>query len=317
MFLLRALPLSLAILWRFMIAAPFLVVLYMALVIGSFALSYVALMIFAPLAIVTGIVGIALAFIVAVHPYLIGTKIGLQVLDIKTGDPAHFKNAMLYGLIEAIAGFIVAMVILAVGLLITTGGLDPRALMSVNPSNDPTAAIGSALTSDAGLIAMAIVIGGLMLRAALLPALAGAAAGRDPRSSLHTPLSGFGSNFVPMTVFLILVGGIGALLLPLFGMVSGLGLAQLLTNDLTAAIYQYTSDSGEEITYSVGSIAMIAGAVVASVWLLCLQCAAAALSYEARIAQAETRKIQIREDNKADPDEIRDLLRSRMPKMDG
>lgn len=322
MIILRAIPLSFAILWRYLLVLPF--VILALIVFGAICVMFAFIS-----AIVSPVLAIlvVLAFTIAAStiPVMVGTRLGLQAQEIipKNGYMGLLGPAMGYGLFEGIsvliilsgafALYLVATPMTAAGLMAALEGPEDSvlpALLAVSPATTLTLV---------GLTGFAIIT----LRAALLVPLTGASVGFDPEGRTHTPFYGFGVNLLPLLLLVAVTYGLWALVMPLAGAI----FAQLGYVDAFLSIMAQLEEPGADFwevasTYSTELTILVGGSVLAYVWVLSLQCAGAAAAFrklmnrtdEARRAfeQAVEEDLVQARPPRNDP-EMMDLVRSRMP----
>lgn len=324
MLLLRAFPLSLAITWRFLIIIPLWAILYLLMTVltfwGSFLVIGIAVripLIGSILVIFLSILSIAFTFLILIHPYLTAIRIGLNVLGVKT-EPSEKRllgAAAGYGLIQWILNLLLLVIIAAVATLFVGSNFHFASLFYGDQLTDPIAYLSQRISF--GSLTVLSAISGfaiLALRAAMLPVLANVAAGRDPRGRSYTPAHGFGQGFVTMLTILLVMIILSVLIMQFVSDAAGyVGLTNVLTSQLGQAVSFVASDA-QDFTFTPKHAALIAIAIFVSVWLFCLQCAAAALNYENRSIQSPEEKQAIIADQQAKSQEIGDLLRSRMQK---
>ncbi len=318
-FLLRTLPLSFSILWRFLLVLPLWAVFYIAIslipLIGSLSLlatvpilGLLGLLILTPIA-------IAVSCILSVHPYLIGTRIGLQALGIETNTSSKrlLKGSIGFGIFEGIIVFFFSAALAAVAYALVQNGVGSAEAVGGEKITDPVAILSRSVafgTLTVFTVLSSIVV--MALRAAILPALANFAVGRSPRGSLHGLLDGFGEKFITMMLLMLMITAISALAIPFAGdAFQFIGLTNMLSNALNGIIVFALAE--REMSITLAHVAIVFGAIILSVWLFCLQCAGAALSYEDRAHQIVLEK-QSKEAARRDiPEDMAALRRSRMP----
>lgn len=285
MLLIKILPLSFAVFWRFMLVLPAWALIYILLaattfygfltLIGGIPVVGVFLLIVAPIA------ASIVSYIISMHPYLIGIRIGLRVLGQPT-EPSQHKlmvAAVGYGLVEGLVAALFSLVIFALWLLLMQSGLDDLRIIMQQRVTDPTASLSTQIAFGRyTAMTMISAVCALLLRAALLPVLASAAAGRRPTGGAHRPFDGFGAQLPVMVLLLLMIAALSTVVLPFMG--SGaefLGLTQVLVTKLDSVILFVTGKSQTHITLLHAVIVL--GAISTSVWLFALQCAGAALAY--------------------------------------
>jgi len=317
---LRIFPLSFAILWRFLLVLPLWIVFYTILsVLAAFGVlellgSIPVLGIFALFAL--PLVLMAITYTISVHPYLIGIGIGLRSRGIKT-DPSQgrlIKAAIIYGLIESILAYILLVVLFAASILVLKTEVAWASALYVDQIPDPMTALSRQIAfGTLTVLSLLSNIAVMCLRAALLPSFAGAAAGTDPDGRPHSLLDGFGTSFVLMMLTLLLITVISSLIIPFAGdAISYVGLTSILTSQLDQIVLYATSD--QAFSFTLRHAMLIVLAILLSIWLFCLQCAGAVLSYECRSKQKPIFPGAPDPEPVATSVDLAELRRSRMPK---
>jgi hypothetical protein len=201
---------SFAILWRFALVLPILVILLAVFGVVAVIVAFLMGLFSSALSVAFGMAfGIA-SGIVAV---MVGLRVGLQSYHIKPRNTyaGLIMPALGYGLIEARLVLMMIAVTLMVFILLTP--LDVVALLAMNGPTD-TAILTEALDANSGLWMVCVLVGCALvaaLRSALMIPLAGAAIGKDPDGRSHTPFYGFGDGFASLYP-LVLVSQIGLVL---------------------------------------------------------------------------------------------------------
>lgn len=202
MLFLRAFPLSVAILWRYLLVLPILVValfvfaviaVIFALLVGFVAPFLMVLFIF--------------AFVLAsgVIPVMVGMRVGLQSRDVRPRN--SFAGLMLpaigYGFFEALCVMIIVAACVSLFVLLTPLGM--MDLLALTDADDVVIFSDLYTASPVLTIACIIIGGGLVfaLRTALLVPFAGASVGTDADGRSHTPFYGFGDGF--WTLFILVI----------------------------------------------------------------------------------------------------------------
>lgn len=203
MLFLRAFPFSFAILWRYLLVLPILIVALFVVafiaVIFAFLVGFVA-----PFLMVMMIFAFALAS--GVIPVMVGMRVGLQAREIRPRN--SFAGLMLpaigYGFFEALCVMIIVAACVALFVLLTPlGMLDLMALSSA----EDVVIFGNLYATSPVLTIACIVVGGGMavaLRTALLVPFAGASVGIDADGRSHTPFYGFGDGFFTMLALVVI-----------------------------------------------------------------------------------------------------------------
>lgn len=285
MLLIKTFPLSLAIFWRFMLVLPVWTLFYILLtaltfyglltLIGGIPVVGIVLLLIVP------IIGTIVTYIISMHPYLIGIRIGLKVLGHPTEQSQHrlMVAAVGYGFIEGLIAVLISALFLALWLLAFESDFAIIRDLAHQRTIDPSAVLAQQIAYGrfAAMTTISAVVT-LVLRAATLPALASAAAGRSRNGGPHKPFDGFGAKLPMMILLMLMITGVSTVALPLLG--SGaqyLGLIQALVTKLDGVILFVTGKSQTQITLL--PVFLIVCAISLSVWLFALQCAGAALSY--------------------------------------
>ncbi len=317
MLILRAIPFSFAILWRYLLVLPLLLaaLFLFALVAVIFAILFG---LFAPF---LGVV-FALAFGLAagIIPVLVGLRVGLQGQQVRPRNSylGLMKPAIGYGFLEGFCGSLLLALCFASFLLATP--LTTNDLLAMRGAAD-LVILDSLFQASPALTITCFTIGGtiiIALRAALLVPLAGASVGVDPDGRPHTPFYGFGSGFASNFV-LVLLSYIGpAVVFPLLGFLLGaLGLVDRLTA-VVIALEDVTAFS-DLMAVGFDGLIMLLVLLLVFLWFFSLQCAGAVLVFAGRAedmrkARGEWQEAiaEAQEKPMAQTD-MRELMRSRMP----
>ena len=325
MLLLRTFPLSFGILWRYVIVLPILLIAFAMMgflavfwgVIAGFFSIYLSLAII-----------MALIFTISMVPLMTGIRLGLQAkgITVRGNYGKVMLSALGYGLFEAIVRIVITFGVTAALIFLsqtlTFDNFIPVFAQAIGlgsevPVNieaiESDAIESDAIESDAGLLVILLsLLPFALLRAAFLPAFAGGAACADPGAGFHTPFVGFGRSFLSLSILVIILYLAPFLAIPA-------AIYVIFQLGLDAAIFERLMVVGENIMSGGGyEFAMIdaycvGGVVLFSLWLFSLQCAGAVLSYQRqleRLAAAADDKPEIQ---RMDPNDLRDLVRSRMP----
>ncbi|MEM8537473.1 MAG: hypothetical protein AAGF56_06395 [Pseudomonadota bacterium] len=317
MLLLEVFPLSFAILWRFLLIFPLWLILYVALTVMSLLFGLLVLgniPIIGLLAlIVVPLILIAITYVIAMHPYLVGIHIGLRVLG---AEPTKEQTGLLraavgYGLVEAVIAYVFTLIGLVFAVLLLRTDAVVITDLAAQRTPDPTAALASQLA--AGTLTVLSATGAVvsfLVRAALLPVLASAAAGRNPNGARHQAFDGFGAMLPMMIALMLMILAVQAVAIPVLVDASAyIGLSQLLTEQLDDVVLFVLGE--EEFTFTLAHALLVATAVLLSIWLFCLQCAGAALAH---VKRAPVKPTPVgRAELAAD---IAALRRARMPRGD-
>ena len=240
MTLLRAIPFSLAVLWRLVLVFPFMIIgLIMFGIIAGFFIFIMAFI--APVLAV--VLAVAFGVAATVLPVIIGSRLGLQAKESSVRNTYFglLLPAVGYGLFEVfcmllITGAAAVVYFMATPLTLDDlgrlGAMDQTALleqlMSVNP----------AITLSLLWVTGVMIIG---LRAALLMPLAGASIGADPGGRPHTPFYGFGRDFLSMLILVAISYMLSSFAIPISAAICYLlGFGE----NLTTALAQLEADPG-------------------------------------------------------------------------
>lgn len=270
MMILRAIPLSLAILLPRILLVPVFVIVY---ALAGLAISIVT----ALLMIVSPVIGYIAAFLLALaltsFPMMIGLRLGFnQRRHEVTGTYGSLVvPAMIYGFVEG-AGIVVITILGTVIFTAISSDLSFADLGNMVAIADGTA-VETAFENGDVSAAVIFLVGMLAvsaLRAALLVPLAGAAAGRDANGQLHTPLVGFGVSWLPLTVLVIL----SYIALPL------IALASITVTNMFSATDAFSSGASTNLgSFGWSEFLLLASIWVGWIWIFCLQCAGGVLCY--------------------------------------
>ncbi len=312
MLVLRAFPLSFAILWRFTLVLPILLIflavyvtfsVFWGFFVGIFSIYLTIVMI------------LAMTFVMALIPTMTGIRLGLQARGetVRGHFGKVFGAAMGYGAFEALLRLIMtfgaaaAVVVLTPSL--TTDSFWPVLMQTFSPSVEGGTTTELRMGTVAFLITLVLFA---MLRAAFLPAYAGAAGCNDPGASFHTPFAGFGNSFASLFILQILVYLIPIILIPA-------AVYAVITFELTGPFMARAmelqamalSDAPYEFALIDGMI--IAGIIVFALWLFSLQCAGAVLTFIKRGEEQAESDADRPEMQRMPAEELREMVRSRMP----
>lgn len=301
--------LSFSIFGRFIFKLPGLIGLYAVLIALCFAAYSTWLNLeAAPLLVIAGAFAIfaAVGILLTVHPYLIGTRIGLSMLGQETGNDHGklLRGAILHGVIlgvmtAAATYFVFALIDLGSGLNFA----EPSYVYTIDPISDLSVHLTDRSPDTTGTI---IALIALAVRAAMLPVFARIVAGNEAGYSLD----GIGKNFPKVMLMLLAATVIAATLKPLVLTDTYLLVATTdLLHDANALFSNVAS--GQFLGFSWANLALFAATVLLSIWLISLQCAVAALTYDDRTQGARLSKVQVFEDRLAMRDEIGELYCNR------
>mgnify|MGYP000185694069 CR=1 FL=1 len=321
MLLLRSVPLSFSIFWRFLIVIPFWMLAYIPIMILMVLIAGVSALVPVFGILIAAVVLFALSGMMGMHPLLLATRLGLIVRGIK-GEPSKKKlivAAMGYGVVEGFLGLVVISVGV-LGVMLMPGSNVGELFQGAAPRPEM---IQQVLTQGIAILVFPlifIVLG--LFRVTLLPVLAGAAAGRDPERNHHTPMNGFGANFLSLLGLMIL--GMVLVVVFTFLLVTAVFAFGLPGTGIPVdgALPDTVGTFGSFLNRSYLFIAV--GNILIWCWVICLQAAGATLSYEARLDKSD-KLVRIFGDDTSDADtakapvqrhpvDIAELRRSRMQK---
>lgn len=277
MTLLRAIPFSLAILWRLTLVFPFLII-----GLAMFGLIAAVLMFFLAFVspVLTFLVALSFGVAASVLPVMIGARLGLQARGASTRNSylGLILPAVGYGLFEAFCVLLIFAGALGVYLVATPLSLQDLAqLQSMDPEllAQQLMSVSPAITLSLLWVGGVLVIG---LRAALLMPFAGASVGADPSGRAHTPFYGFGSEFISLLILVAISYILWALAVP-----AAIAASYLLGfgDNLSAALAQLEFAQGAAALELLGleTAVFIGISVLIYLWGFSLQCAGGVLIY--------------------------------------
>lgn len=162
--------------------------------------------------------------------------------------------------------------------------------------------------SNLTVFSLLTVIIAFGMRAAFMPVFASSAIGRAPRGLYRTVFTGFGDSLWNNMFVLLFVAAVPAAAVATLDVaVEQFSVIGLLASELPDLVLGTVS--GEEISINLGSLVVVIGAALLSLWLFCLQCASAALSFEAASGKGLAQQKRTVAEPKED---IGALLRERM-----
>lgn len=303
MMILRAIPLSLAILIPRILLVPVFVIVY---ALAGLAISIVTALLMLISPVIALMAGVLLALALTSFPMMVGLRLGFNTRQHKvTGTYGSLVvPAMIYGGIEGFGIILITFVGTVIFTLISPD-LSFADLGNAMAFADGTAVETALETGD--LSASVIFLVGLLatsvLRAALLVPLAGAAAGRDANGQLHTPLVGFGVGLVPLTVLVIL----SYIALPL------IALASVMVTNMFSSTDAFSSGASTDLgSFGWSEILLFVGIWVGWIWIFCLQCAGGVICYLRQRDDYLAQTAKAPEAARMDAADARALWKSRM-----
>lgn len=275
--LLRAIPFSLAVLWRMVLVFPFMIIaLIMFGIIAAFFMFIIAFV--SPF--LTIIAGTAFGVASSVLPVIVGARLGLQAKQssMRNSYLGLLLPAIGYGLFEVFCVLLIVAGAATVYFLATPLTLDDLgrfAAMDNSMVLEQLIALDPAVTLSVLWVAGVLIIG---LRAALLMPFAGASVGADPGGRPHTPFYGFGRDFLSMLFVVVIAYILSAFAVPL-----SIAICYLLGygESLTAAMAQLETTQGLDALDLLGleTGIFIGLALIFYIWAISLQSAAGVVSY--------------------------------------
>ncbi|WP_341365480.1 hypothetical protein [Yoonia sp. BS5-3] len=317
MYILRAFPFSFAILWRYALVLPIMVLVFCVYAIVAVMFGYLFGLISPAIAI---LMAAAMGMACSVMPAMIGTRIGMQAKGVQPRNSyaSMILPAVGYGLFE---GFCILLTFaLAFGAVVMATPLTPMEILSINASGSDAVFLrlieeNAAVTLPAFAVA---IFWTLSVRAALLVPFVGASVGLDPNGRAHTPFYGFGSGFWSLLILVILSYASTFLLTPILGVIAHLiGFGDSIA--LGAEQIEQFAETARFDLIGVEAIVLVSCVILITLWLFSLQCAGAVLVFMSHkkaydIAHEDLNKPQQMPDEPPMPKtDMRELIRSRMP----
>lgn len=317
MIILKAFPLSFAILWRYLLVLPILIIA-MAVFWAVAVVFALIFGLFAPFLAIVFVLAFGLAS--SVIPVMVGMRVGLQSYDVRPRNTyvGLMLPAIGYGFIEGLWASIILVV--CAGLFVFATPLEVSDLLALTGLED--AQITAELFNVSPVLTMGcLIVGGgltIALRTAFMVPFAGASIGADPGGRAHTPFYGFGSGFGVLLV-LVLISYAGSIFtIPfVFWLTVQFGYADGL---LATAMTMENADSFTAFAaFGLQGAIVFALALVIFLWFFSLQCAGGVLVFM-RQFQTVTIKKQERtdalvadlEDSPSEKNDMMGLIRSRM-----
>ncbi len=278
MMILRAITLSLAILLPRILLIPVFLILYAFAGLGISIVVAILAMISPVIAIV---VAVLLGLSLATLPMMIGMRLGFSARrHAVTGTYSGLiLPGVIYGAIEGI-GFVLITVVASIIFTLFSSDLTFSELGSSLASGNIDVIDGAVENGDttAVIVFLFSLLAISILRAALLVPLAGAAAGRDANGQFHTPLVGFGTGLVPLTILVWL----SFLALPLM-IAAAFAIPALLGQGTAFEAVLSNVDSFDQggglSNIGLAELLVIAAIWIGWIWIFCLQCAGGVLYF--------------------------------------
>lgn len=271
MLALQAIPLSLSILWRYVMVFP-------VLVIGLFLYGFLGGLLGFLIGLILPAASIIILFAISassgIIPVMVGTRFGFASMQImpSAGYRKLILPAIVYGAAEAIA--------VAVLLVPTMGMIAFTALPDVSDlTGDGLADLldGSFGLSMSGL-SITVFVAICAIRASILVPIASASLGRDPDERAYTPFRHFGASFLSLFVLVLLsymAIAVIYIVISLALVFSGFG--TIIADGLFELAEMINGTAAWRPIWPV--IAMIALYIVIGFWALSVQCAGGVLVY--------------------------------------
>lgn len=314
MLVIRAVPLSLSILWQLVLYTPVIVLSNVLLGIAFFVYSGILSIFFHQwLSFLIAIIAIVL--IGSTIPTMIGARIGLQNKGVKENIAFHKMYWVLlgYGAVEGMIATIPFLV--AAKALHVLTGLSFGELMTAIELEQ----VETLEPHYSTLIMLFLVFAGslLALRAALLVTYAGASINADTSGHGHTPFAGFGAAFFPMLIVVVIASCVVPIVTCIF---MGVFVSQDLELGMAHFMFELMELMFRGRSEYIGwaDVPRYIAAISLGFWTFSLQSAAAVLVFLERkeAAQAEQKTyaetLHIPPTPRMAPEEVRALWKSRM-----
>ncbi|MEM9126786.1 MAG: hypothetical protein AAGB28_13440 [Pseudomonadota bacterium] len=273
MLVFKAIPLSFAILWRYLLVFPFVLIALALYGLVGGLLGALLGFISPPLyVLVIFFFGVSSGLI----PLMVGSRLGLQSKHVapRSGYGKIVVPSLIYGVVEALSiGFVAA---LAFGASFVFTAFDITGLSS--ESQEFFNALDARHISVFGMAILATFLAICALRAALLVPIAAASVGVDPDGRPYTPFFNFGAFFWPLFM-IVAISYIGMTVL--FA-ASFLGIGVLTaTGVMTEQIAQIEQmiDGTAPFGLTPTLIGFVILFVVLACWGFCFQCAGGVLGF--------------------------------------
>ena len=284
MFFSQAIPLSFSIFWRLAMVLPVMLIGLTLYVLIGLLLGFLI-----------GLLIPALSFIVAflivasstVIPVLLGTRFGLQAMDIRPSNRVRglVLPAIVYGAVQgvgmtAIFGLMAAF----------SAALVSPELLNLNQTTEQ--ALGymeTAWAIPAALALIAVFLSICSIRASLLVPIASASIGRDPDGLTYTPFRHFRASFGPLFA-LTVTSYVGAIIL--YSCVIILTIVSGMAQTLVADVQEFANmTKGTAPLRPIWSLVILwVVYALIGVWAFSLQCAGGVVGYLDLKTKAETKK---------------------------
>ena len=277
MTLLFAFPFSFAILWRYVLVFPFLL---LAMAVFGFLFGMIVFVLALVSPIIAIILVIALGLASTVFPVIVGMRLGLQAKGIKPRN-SYFGlllPAIGYGLFEAVCILLIVGVGAAVYFFATGLSFQDLSALTMLDEDAMVAqllAVNPVISLSILWVVSVLIIG---LRAALLVPFAGASIGADPNGMAHTPFYGFGNGFLSMLILVAICYIGSSLVVPA---VAFLCYALGYGDTLLAAMIEIEGAQGLQAFEAIGTEVAIFAVlcIVGYLWMFSLQSAGAVLIF--------------------------------------
>ena len=320
MIVLRAIPFSVAILWRYLLVFPFLIIAF-------FFFGLLAVFLVVIFGFVSPLLGllIAMAFSMAfsIVPAMVGTRLGLQAKQVKPriGYFGMLVPALGYGLLEGV--FMLFLIVLGMAVFAFLTPIDIVALFQLGVLESADV-FEQLMTTNPQLATSLTVIGTLAvfaLRAALLVPLTGASVGEDFNGRRHTPFYGMGRGMYQNLILVILSYMASALVVPfVFYLLLQMGYGDLV-EETTLKLSQISEvEDFLEIWQELAIFAVMC--LFFYLWAFSLQCAGGVLVYMQNLGRGPKERLLTEPtleralNESLDEVDLKALRRSRMPSQD-
>lgn len=277
MTLLRAIPFSLAVLWRLVLVFPFMIIaLLMFAIIAGFFMFIMAFI--SP--ILTVVMAAAFGVAASVLPVIVGSRLGLQAKQSSVRNTYFglMLSAIGYGLFEVLCLLAIMAAAAAVYFVATPLSFSDLGQFA---SLDETVLIEQLMSVDPAITLSLLWVGGVLivgLRASLLMPFAGASIGTDPNGRPHTPFYGFGRDFLSLLILTAIAYIMSAFAVPL-----SLAICYMLGygENVTIALSQLETNPGLEVVSLLGveTGVFIGLSLLFYLWAFSLQSAGGVLAF--------------------------------------
>lgn len=311
MLIIRSMFLSIPILLRLLMMLPLIIIGYIFVAIFATILIMILAVVSVPLAIFV-VIGLFLGL--GIFPVMLGIRISSNSRNIepKGTYSGMAVQSLIYGISEAIGLALILAIILGISYLI-----DPSIVKSFLPeaaqSGPQIIKLDSAtpdkpVVNQTGILTITVLImfAAAVLRALLLPPIAGGAIGIDPNGQAHTPFAHTGQYFYSsfiVTILSFVLTTLGWLAVPAIAAFFG------QTANLEAMLLNL--EQGSYANLGWGAVLIYFYFILLSLWFYAIH-AAGALLIHTRLRSAFAHKQSIPHPDELSQSDIRALWKSRM-----